>query len=192
VPITNFHADEILDEETLPLRYCAYSPCFRAEAGSAGKDTRGLVRQHQFDKVEMVRFCALEQADQELDLMVDRASALMTALELPHRVVLKCVGDTGFSAEKSYDLEVWLPAQDRYREISSCSTCGPFQARRAKIRSKKGKDKPKPVATLNGSGLAIGRTWLALLENHQQEDGSVHVPPALRPYLRGLDVLRSK
>jgi seryl-tRNA synthetase len=190
VPITNYYADEILDEERLPLRFCAFSPCFRAEAGSAGRDTRGLIRQHQFDKVEMVRFCAPEQASDELEKMVQRASDIMSALELPHRVMLLCAGDMGFASEKTYDLEVWLPAQATYREISSCSTCGTFQARRAQIRCRKGKDKPRPLATLNGSGLAVGRTWIAILENHVQSDGSVRIPEPLRPYLKGLDALR--
>lgn len=190
VPITNYYADEILDEETLPQRFCAFSPCFRAEAGSAGRDTRGLIRQHQFDKVEMVRFASPEQAMEELDKMVQRASDIMTALELPHRVMLLCTGDMGFGSEKTFDLEVWLPGQNAYREISSCSSCGSFQARRAQIRYRpKGGGKPKPLVTLNGSGLAVGRTWVALLENHQQSDGSVRIPERLRPYL-GTDLLR--
>jgi seryl-tRNA synthetase len=194
VPLTNYFADEILEEEQLPVRLCAWTPCFRAEAGAAGRDTRGLIRQHQFDKVEMVRFCTPEQADAELEAMVQRASDILTALELPHRVMLLCTGDMGATAEKTYDLEVWLPGQDAYREISSCSTCGSYQARRAKIRYRpagEGPKKPKPRAlvTLNGSGLAVGRTWLALLENHQQEDGSVRVPAALRPYLGGRESL---
>ncbi len=192
VPITNYYAGEILDEAALPQRFCALSACFRAEAGSAGRDTRGLIRQHQFDKVEMVRFCAPDQADAELEEMVQRASDIMTALELPHRVMLLCAGDMGFAAEKTYDLEVWLPAQGTYREISSCSTCGSFQARRAAIRWRPAapKAKPAPLATLNGSGLAVGRTWIALLENHLQADGSVRIPERLRPYLGGVDALR--
>lgn len=197
VPVTNYYADEILDEEVLPVRFAAFSACFRAEAGSAGRDTRGLIRQHQFDKVEMVRFAAPEQAAAELDAMVQRASDIMTALELPHRVVLLCAGDMGFSSEKTYDLEVWLPGQNAYREISSCSTFGSFQARRAKIRyrpkAEEGAKKapsPRPLVTLNGSGLAVGRTLVALLENHQQEDGSIRVPAALRPYMGGLDVIQ--
>ncbi|MDP2344125.1 MAG: serine--tRNA ligase [Deltaproteobacteria bacterium] len=201
VPVTNYFADEILDEANLPGRYCAFSPCFRAEAGSAGRDTRGLIRQHQFDKVEMVRFCTPAQALSELDQMVTRASDIMTALELPHRVMLLCTGDMGFAAEKTFDLEVWLPGQNdgkgAYREISSCSTCGSFQARRAAIRYRptstdpKKPNKPQPLVTLNGSGLAVGRTLIAVLENHQQEDGAVVVPAALRPYLGGLEVLRA-
>ena len=203
VPVTNYYADEILDEEALPRRFVAFSPCFRAEAGSAGRDTRGLIRQHQFDKVEMVRFCTPSQAlgpDGELEAMVTRASDIMTALELPHRVMLLCTGDMGFAAEKTYDLEVWLPGQNdgqgAYREISSCSSCGSFQARRAAIRYRptstdpKKPAKPQPLVTLNGSGLAVGRTLIALLENHQQEDGAVVVPPALRPYLGGLEIVR--
>jgi seryl-tRNA synthetase len=207
VPVTNYYADEILDEADLPKRFCAFSPCFRAEAGSAGRDTRGLIRQHQFDKVEMVRFCTPAQALGELDAMVTRASDIMTALELPHRVMLLCTGDMGFASEKTFDLEVWLPGQHEgqgaYREISSCSTCGSFQARRAAIRYRptstpdprsgehgKKPNKPEPLVTLNGSGLAVGRTLIAVLENHQQEDGAVVVPPALRPYLGGLELLR--
>lgn len=201
VPITNYYADEILDEESLPQRFCAFSPCFRAEAGSAGRDTRGLIRQHQFNKVEMVRFCAPDQALAELDLMVQRASDIMTALELPHRIMQLCTGDMGFSSEKTFDLEVWLPGQadgkGQYREISSCSTCGSFQARRAAIRYRpkstdpKKQAKPTALATLNGSGLAVGRTLIAVLENHQQADGSVAIPAALRPYLGGVDVIRA-
>jgi seryl-tRNA synthetase len=196
VPITNYYADEILEESTLPQRFCSLSPCFRAEAGSAGRDTRGLIRQHQFDKVEMVRFCTPEQAMAELEQMVERASAIMAALELPHRVMLLCSGDMGFASEKTYDLEVWLPGQSAYREISSCSSCGSFQARRAAIRYRpastdpKKAEKPRALVTLNGSGLAVGRTWIALLENHQQADGSVRIPERLRPYLGGLDTLR--
>lgn len=202
VPVTNYYANEILDEADLPRRFCAYSPCFRAEAGSAGRDTRGLIRQHQFDKVEMVRFCTAAQAlgpQGELENMVQRASDIMTALELPHRVMLLCTGDMGFASEKTYDLEVWLPGQNdgagAYREISSCSSCGSFQSRRAAIRYRtlaadaKKAAKPQPLVTLNGSGLAVGRTLVAVLENHQKQDGSVVVPVALRPYLGGLEIL---
>ena len=197
VPVTNYLADEIIPQEELPLRFCAYSPCFRAEAGAAGKDTRGLIRQHQFEKVEMVRFATPEQAEEELQMMVQRASDILSALELPHRVVRLCGGDLGFSAEMTYDIEVWLPGQNKYREISSCSTFGTFQARRAKIRYRPTstggkKSKPQPLVTLNGSGLAIGRTWLAILENHQREDGSVTIPEALRPYMGGLTELTKK
>lgn len=193
VPLTNYYADEIIDEEALPARLCAWTPCFRAEAGAAGRDTRGLIRQHQFDKVEMVRLATPEQAETELDDMVQRASDILSALELPHRVVLLCTGDMGSSAEKTYDLEVWLPGQDAYREISSCSRCGTFQSLRAKIRYRplgdnpQKRPKPRPLITLNGSGLAVGRTLVALLENHQQADGSVRIPAALRPYLGGLE-----
>jgi seryl-tRNA synthetase len=188
VSLTNYFADEILEEEELPQRMIAHTPCFRAEAGSAGKDTRGLIRQHQFDKVEMVRFAAPEQADAELQNMVDRASQIMTDLELPHRIVLLCAGDLGANAERTYDLEVWIPSQDTYREISSCSVFGSYQARRARIRYRpkappgQKKRKPRPVVTLNGSGLAVGRTLVAILENHQQADGSVHIPKKLQPY----------
>jgi seryl-tRNA synthetase len=192
VPLTNYFADEILEESQLPLRLCAQSSCFRAEAGAAGRDTRGLIRQHQFQKVEMVRFATPDQALAELDDMVGRASDILSALELPHRVMLLCAGDMGFSSEKTFDLEVWLPGQAAYREISSCSTCGSFQARRAQIRYRPTEEagkkaKPRPLVTLNGSGLAVGRTLIALLENHQQADGSVRIPDKLRPYLGGLE-----
>lgn len=189
VPLTNYHADEILYESQLPLRYCAYTPCFRSEAGAAGKDTRGLIRLHQFEKVEMVRFCTAEQAEQELNSMLERASYLLESLELPHRVVNLCTGDLGFSAQKTYDLEVWLPSQNTYREISSCSVCGTFQARRAKTRYRNSEGRVQPVCTLNGSGLALGRTLVAILENHQQADGTVKVPEILRPYMGGLECL---
>ncbi|MCP4502213.1 MAG: serine--tRNA ligase [Deltaproteobacteria bacterium] len=190
VPLTNFFADEILDEEELPKRIFGHTPCFRAEAGSAGRDTRGLIRQHQFDKVEMVRFALPEQADDELEKMVARASQILEDLELPHRTVMLCGGDLGFAAEKTIDIEVWLPGQNCYREISSCSSFGSFQARRAKIRYRPKSDgpkkaKPKMLVTLNGSGLAVGRTLVAILENHQQEDGSILIPEKLRPYMRG-------
>lgn len=195
VPVTNFHADEII-EENLPKRYCAYSPCFRAEAGSAGKDTRGLIRLHQFEKVEMVRFCHPDAAAGELDEMVGRASDLLSKLELPHRLVTLCSGDTGANAEKTIDIEVWIPAQETYREISSCSTFGTFQARRAKIRYRPAADggkkaKPELVATLNGSGLPMGRTLVAIMENHQNADGSISIPEVLRPYMGGQEVIPS-
>ncbi len=195
VSVTNYFANETLEEGELPKRFCAYSPCFRAEAGSAGKDTRGLIRMHQFEKVEMVRFATLEQADAELLDMVERASAILTALGLSHRIVEHCAGDLGFQAEKSFDIDVWFPAQNQYREISSCSSCGVFQARRAEIRyrpkatSENQKPKLQYVATLNGSGLPLGRTLAALLENHQQADGSVKIPEALWPYMGGVRVL---
>jgi len=188
VSLTNFHSDEILDEGLLPLRYVAYSPCFRAEAGAAGKDTRGLIRQHQFEKVEMVRFAKAEQSGDELLAMVDRASDLLSQLELPHRVIELCAGDLGFNAEKTFDIEVWLPGQDKYREISSCSSCSTFQARRGNIRyrSTSGeKSKPQLAVTLNGSGLPLGRTLVAILENHQKRDGSIRIPEILRPYFGG-------
>ncbi|MBM3887113.1 serine--tRNA ligase [Candidatus Dependentiae bacterium] len=194
VPVTNYFADEILDEKDLPLRFCAYSACFRAEAGAAGKDTRGLIRQHQFEKVEMVRFAMPAQADAELDEMVKRAGEMLSELGLPYRVVLKCSADTGFHAEKTYDLEVWLPAQNTYREVSSCSVFGSFQARRAKIRYRPeamegSKPKPELIVTLNGSGLPLGRVLVAILENHQQADGSIHIPKVLWPYMGGIKVI---
>jgi len=188
VPVTNYHRDEIL--ASLPLKYCAFSPCFRSEAGSYGKDTKGIVRQHQFHKVELVRFEAPEVAHQALEQLVDDAQEPLRRLGLHHRVVVLCTGDLGFSAEKTYDLEVWLPGQDAYREISSCSSFSDFQARRAQIRFRPGpQEKPRLANTLNGSGLAVGRTVVALLENGQQADGSVVLPAAIRPYLGGLERL---
>lgn len=190
VPVTNIHRDEILKEATLPLYYTAYTPCFRREAGSYGKDTRGLIRQHQFNKVELVKFVRPEDSYRELDLLTADAEDILRRLELPFRVVALCTGDLGFSASKTYDLEVWLPGQQKYREISSCSNFEDFQARRARIRFKReGQKGTEFVHTLNGSGLAIGRTLVAILENYQQEDGSVLVPEALRPYM-GTDVIR--
>jgi seryl-tRNA synthetase len=186
VQVTNLHMDQILDAEQLPRRYTAYAPCFRAEAGAAGKDTRGLIRQHQFDKVELVKIVAPETSYAELEKLREDAERVLQGLGLHYRVVTLCTGDLGFSAAKTYDLEVWLPGQNTYREISSCSNFEDFQARRAKIRYRPAPgEKPRPVHTLNGSGLAIGRTLVAVLENYQQEDGSVVVPPALRPYLGG-------
>jgi seryl-tRNA synthetase len=191
VPVTNYHADEILDGAVLPLKYCAYSPCFRAEAGAAGKDTRGLIRQHQFHKVELVKFAQPESSMQELEALTDNAAEILRKLGLHHRIVLLCTGDMGFGSAKTYDIEVWLPGQQAYREISSCSNFGEFQARRAKIRFRKEKgDKPQMLHTLNGSGLAVGRTLIALLENYQQADGSVTIPAVLRPYMGGLKELR--
>jgi seryl-tRNA synthetase len=184
VPVTNYLADEIIESELLPLRYCAFSPCFRAEAGAAGRDTRGLIRLHQFEKVEMVRFAKPEQAMAELDLMVERASTLLSLLELPHRIVLLCSGDMGFQAEKTYDLEVFMPGQDAFREISSCSSFGSFQARRAKIRMRN-EGKIESLVTLNGSGLPLGRSLVAIYENYQQEDGSIAIPKVLQPYMGG-------
>ena len=190
VPVTNYHRDEILEGARLPLKYCAFSPCFRSEAGSYGKDTKGLIRQHQFHKVELVRFEKPENGQAALEELVRDAQAPLEKLGLHHRVSLLCTADLGFSAEKTYDLEVWLPGQNAYREISSCSTFGEFQARRAQIRFRPGHaDKPRLVATLNGSGLAVGRTVVALLENGQQADGSVILPQAIRPYMGGLERL---
>ena len=192
VPVTNYHADEILEGERLPLRYVAFSPCFRAEAGAAGKDTRGLVRQHQFHKVELVNFVRPEDSMQALEAMVDGASLVLRRLGLHHRVVLLCTADLGFTAAKTYDVEVWLPGQNTFREISSCSNCGDFQARRAKIRFRPGPgSKPQLLHTLNGSALAVGRTLVALLENGQREDGTVALPEALWPYLGGLKELKA-
>jgi seryl-tRNA synthetase len=191
VPVTNYHADEILDAERLPLRYVAFSPCFRAEAGAAGKDTRGLVRQHQFHKVELVNFVQPAGSMTALEAMVDSAEEVLRRLGLHHRVVLLCTGEMGFSACKTYDVEVWLPGQNTFREISSCSNCGDFQARRAKIRFRPAPGaKPQLLHTLNGSALAVGRTVVALLENGQREDGTVALPEALWPYLGGLKELR--
>lgn len=192
VPVTNLLADEIIDEELLPLRYCAYSACFRSEAGAAGRDTRGLIRLHQFEKVEMVRFATPAQAMQELDMMVGRASDLLSNLELPHRVIALCGGDMSFQSERTFDLEVHLPGQDAFREISSCSSFGSFQARRAKIRMRTASGKPEPLVTLNGSGLPLGRTIVAIYENHQQEDGSIRIPEVLQPYMRGQKVIKAK
>ncbi len=191
VPVTNYHADEILEGSQLPVRYCAFSPCFRAEAGAAGRDTRGLIRQHQFHKVELVKFSHPESSLDELEKMVDDACDILRRLGLHHRVMLLCTGDMGFASRKTYDIEVWLPGQGAYREISSCSDCGDFQARRAKIRFRAQKgDKPQLLHTLNGSGLAVGRTAIAILENYQREDGTVAIPEALRPYMGGLEELR--
>ncbi len=190
VPVTNFHRDEILEEESLPICYVAYTPCFRREAGSYGKDTQGLIRQHQFDKVELVKFSRPEESSVELEALVENAEAILKKLDLHYRVMELCAGDLGFSAAKTYDLEVWLPSQDTYREISSCSNFTDYQARRARIRCKKRTGgKPEFVHTVNGSGLAAGRLFVALLENYQQEDGTVVVPEVLRPYLHGQEVL---
>jgi len=191
VPVTNIHRDEILPFDTLPIRYVAYTPCFRSEAGSYGKDTRGLIRQHQFNKVELVMFCCPETSEQELESLTADAEEILQRLELPYRVVSLCTGDLGFSAAKTYDIEVWLPGQQLFREISSCSNFTDFQARRANIRFKrKGGRGTELVHTLNGSGLAVGRTLVAILENYQQPDGSVVIPEALRPYLNGVSVIK--
>ena len=200
VPVTNYHRDEVLEEAALPIRYAASSACFRSEAGAAGKDTRGLIRQHQFNKVEMVRFCRPEDSAAELERMTAQAESILEGLDLPYRRVLLCSGDMGANARMTFDLEVWLPAQNTYREISSCSDFGDYQARRMDIRfrpagtrvdakGKPQKEKPRLVHTLNGSGLAVGRTLVAVLENGQQADGSVIIPAALRPYMGGLEAL---
>lgn len=188
VPVTNIHRDEILAADLLPLNYTAYTPCFRSEAGSYGKDTRGLIRQHQFNKVEMVKFTTPESSFDELEKLTANAEQVLQRLGLHYRVSELCTGDIGFSAAKTYDLEVWLPAQNAYREISSCSNFTDFQARRANIRFRRDK-KPEFVHTLNGSGLAVGRTFVAILENYQRADGSVVIPDALRPYMGGVEVL---
>ncbi|OCA89374.1 serine--tRNA ligase [Pseudobacillus wudalianchiensis] len=186
VPVTNYHRDEILSAEELPIAYTAYSTNFRSEAGSAGRDTRGLIRQHQFNKVELVRFVKPEESYNELEKLTSHAEKVLQLLKLPYRVMSMCTGDLGFTAAKKYDIEVWIPTQGTYREISSCSNFEAFQARRANIRFRREKNsKPEHVHTLNGSGLAIGRTVAAILENYQQEDGSVVIPEVLRPYMRG-------
>jgi seryl-tRNA synthetase len=191
VPVTNLYRDEILDEARLPICLTAYTPCFRAEAGAAGKDTRGIIRQHQFQKVELVKFARPEESDLEHERLTRDAEEILETLKLPYRRVLLCTGDTGFSSAKTFDLEVWLPGQGLYREISSCSNFEAFQARRANIRYRPAgqgaKGKIEFVHTLNGSGLAVGRTWLAIIENYQQADGSVLIPEALRPYMGGLE-----
>jgi len=193
VPVTNLYRDEILDDARLPIAFTAYTPCFRAEAGAAGKDTRGIIRQHQFQKVELVKFTRPEESDAQHERLTRDAEEILEALGLPYRRVLLCTGDTGFSSAKTYDLEVWLPGQNLYREISSCSNFDAFQARRANIRYRPsaapgGKPaKPEFVHTINGSGLAVGRTWLAILENYQQADGSVLIPESLRAYMGGMD-----
>jgi seryl-tRNA synthetase len=189
VPVTNLYRDEILEDARLPIRLTAYTPCFRSEAGAAGKDTRGIIRQHQFQKVEMVKFTRPEESEAEHERLTRDAEEVLEALKLPYRRVLLCTSDTGFSSAKTFDLEVWLPGQQLYREISSCSNFDAFQARRANIRYRPGgpKGKLEFVHTLNGSGLAVGRTWVAIVENYQQADGSVLIPEALRPYMGGLE-----
>jgi len=188
VPVTNIFQEEVLEESLLPIYFTAYTPCFRSEAGSYGKDTRGLIRQHQFNKVELVKFTRPETSYEELETLLENAETVLRRLELPYRVITLCTGDLGFSAAKTYDIEVWMPSQGVYREISSCSNFEDFQARRANIRFKeKGKKGTRLVHTLNGSGLAVGRTLAALLENCQQEDGAVVIPKALRPYLGGME-----
>ncbi|MBE6098949.1 MAG: serine--tRNA ligase [Anaerovibrio sp.] len=191
VPTTNYHREEILDGALLPEYYCAYTACYRAEAGSAGRDTRGLIRQHQFNKVELIKFCKPEDSWDELEKMTDDAEDVLRVLELPYHVVLLCTGDMGFTSAKTYDIEVWMPGQNCYREISSCSNCLDFQARRANIKFRRDpKSKPEFVHTLNGSGLAVGRTFAAILENYQNEDGSIRVPKALVPYMGGVEIIK--
>jgi seryl-tRNA synthetase len=191
VPVTNIHRDEVLAEESLPIHYVSYTPCFRSEAGSYGKDTRGLIRQHQFNKVELVKFCKPEDSYRELEDLTGNAETILQRLELPYRVVSLCTGDLGFASAKTYDLEVWLPGQALYREISSCSNFQDFQARRAGIRFKrKGASGTELVHTLNGSGLAVGRTLVAVLENYQQRDGTVRIPRALQSYMGGIEFIK--
>jgi seryl-tRNA synthetase len=188
VPVTNLYRDEVLEVEALPVKHCAWTACFRSEAGAAGRDTRGIIRQHQFQKVELVKFALPETSYDELESLTRDAEAVLQQLNLPYRVVVLCTGDLGFSSAKTYDLEVWLPSSGEYKEISSCSNFEAFQARRANLRFRRGKQgKSEYLHTLNGSGLAIGRTWLAILENNQQADGSIIIPEALRPYLDGLE-----
>jgi seryl-tRNA synthetase len=191
VPLTNLHSGEILEEKMLPLAYTAQTPCFRSEAGSYGKDTKGLIRMHQFTKVEMVRFAHPDNSYEQLEIMRGHAEILLQRLGLPYRVITLCTGDMGFAAAKTYDLEVWLPGQNRYREISSCSNCEDFQARRADLRFRRsGGAKSEYLHTLNGSGLAVGRTLVAVLENGQQADGSICIPEALRPYMGGQEIIK--
>ncbi|WP_440604711.1 serine--tRNA ligase [Bacillus sp. GB_SG_008] len=191
VPVTNMHRDEILSADQLPIRYAAFSACFRSEAGSAGRDTRGLIRQHQFNKVELVKFVKPEDSYEELEKLTNDAERVLQLLDLPYRVMSMCTGDLGFTAAKKYDIEVWIPSYGTYREISSCSNFEAFQARRANIRFRREPNaKPEPVHTLNGSGLAIGRTVAAILENYQQEDGTIIIPEVLRPYMGGKTVIK--
>lgn len=193
VPVTNYYSDEILDASVLPLKFAAYTPCFRSEAGSYGRDTRGIFRQHQFEKVELVKLTTPEDSMAELEAMTRDAESILQKLNLPYRVVEHATGDLGFSAAKSYDVEVWLPSYGGYKEISSCSNCRDFQARRAQIRFRRaGGAKPEFVHTLNGSGLAVGRTWIAILENYQNADGSVTIPETLRPYMGGRERIEGK
>ncbi len=193
VPVTNYHRDEILTGEELPISYAAYSACFRSEAGSAGRDTRGLIRQHQFNKVELLKFVKPEESYEQLEILTGHAEKVLQLLKLPYRVMSMCTADLGFTAAKKYDIEVWMPSYDTYREISSCSNFETFQARRANIRFRRdSKSKPEHVHTLNGSGLAIGRTVAAILENYQQEDGTVVIPEVLRPYMRNREVIRKR
>lgn len=191
VPLTNMHAEEILEEDVLPLYYTAYTPCFRREAGSHGRDVRGMLRQHQFDKVELVKICTPEASYEELEKLTQNAEEVLKRLKLPYRVVSLCTGDLGFAASKTYDLEVWLPSQNTYREISSCSNCEDFQARRMNTRYRpRGAKGTRFVHTLNGSGIAVGRCLIAIMENYQQEDGSIKIPDVLVPYMNGLTEIR--
>ncbi len=193
VPVTNYHSEEILDAKDLPIRYTAYTPCFRSEAGSYGRDTRGLIRQHQFAKVELVKISLPENSWEEHEKLTADAEKILQLLDLPYRTVILSTGDLGFGAAKTYDIEVWLPSQNTYREISSCSNCLDFQARRMNLRFRRaGGAKPEFAHTLNGSGLAVGRTWVAILENYQQQDGSVIIPEVLRPYMGGLERISNK
>ncbi len=190
VPVANLHREAIVEEADLPLKYVAQTPCFRSEAGSYGKDVRGLIRQHQFQKVEMVQLVKPETSYEALEEILKHAEKVLQLLEIPYRVCLLCSGDTGFSAAKTYDIEAWMPGQNMYREISSCSNCESFQARRMKARYRPKSGKPELLHTLNGSGLAVGRTLIAVMENYQDKDGNIHVPSALKPYMNGLEVLR--
>ena len=190
VSLTNIVAGEILDAKQLPLKFVAHTPCFRSEAGASGRDTRGMIRQHQFDKVEMVQIVEPSKSYEALESLTGNAERVLQLLELPYRKLALCTGDMGFGATKTYDLEVWIPSQDKYREISSCSNCGDFQARRMQARYRNPETgKPELVHTLNGSGLAVGRTLVAVLENYQQADGSIRVPEVLKPYMGGLEVI---
>jgi seryl-tRNA synthetase len=191
VPVTNMHMDEIINVDQLPIKYCAYTPCFRAEAGAAGRDTRGIIRQHQFNKVELVKFTTPEQSYIELEALTNNAETILKKLELPYRVIQLCTGDMGFASALTYDIEVWLPSYNDYKEISSCSNFEDFQARRANIKFKRDpKAKAELVHTLNGSGLAVGRAVAAIIENYQNEDGSITIPTVLRPYFNGLDRIK--
>lgn len=188
VPVTNYYADEILEAKNLPMMFAAYTPCFRSEAGSYGRDTRGLIRQHQFEKVEMVKYALPENSDEEHEKLTQNAERILRLLGLPYRTVVLSTGDMGFGSKKTYDIEVWLPSQKTYREISSCSNFGDFQARRMNLRFRRaGGAKPEFVHTINGSGLAVGRTWIAILENYQQADGSIQIPEILQPFMNGLE-----
>jgi seryl-tRNA synthetase len=193
VPVTNYFADEILEAKDLPLSFAAYTPCFRSEAGSYGRDTRGLIRQHQFEKVELVKITLPEESAAELEKLTANAERILQLLKLPYRTVILSTGDMGFGARKTYDIEVWIPSQDTYREISSCSNCGDFQARRMNLRFRRSAaSKPEFAHTLNGSGLAVGRTWIAIIENYQRPDGSVEIPEVLRPYMNGAELIKKE